>query len=551
MPSFNVLVTDDVDPEGVALLRAEPGFVIDERPTVPWRQLLDVIGDYDAIVGRSATQIPGELLRRARRLQVIGRAGVGTDNIDIAEATSLGIAVINAPAGNTVSVAELFFGSLIALMRHLPDAFGSMRAGRWDRSALLGNELRGRSLGIIGLGRIGGEVAARARAFGMHVSAYDPYVGADRFERLQVTRVESLDNLLVRSEVVTIHTPLTPETRGMIRARELGLLPDDAIITNMARGGIIDEAALIAELSRERLRGAILDVFEKEPLAADHPLRSLPGVVLTPHLGASTAEGQRNVAVDVCASVREALLSGELSSAVNIDGGERVEWGDLRDAMLLARRSAAMARALLADRGARAVDQLTLRLSRDLIPAEKLLLAAASIGVVEDVVEASNARLNIINARAQAEQRGIVLAVAPIAAPGQANQMQVIVRGQSNEITIAGTAMPGVPPRITRIGDFTVDVTPRHTMIVLTNADVPGVIGRVGTLLGDAGVNIAEYHQSRTSQGGNALAAITVDGAIDAELRARLLASHDVRSVTVVNFADTEPNSNGRERVEA
>src|SRR5215510_11140822 len=543
MPSFNVLVTDDVDPEGIALLRAEPGFVIDERPTVPWRQLLDVIADYDAIVGRSATQIPAELLRRARRLQVIGRAGVGTDNIDIAEATSLGIAVINAPAGNTVSVAELFFGSLIVLMRHLPDAFGSMRAGRWDRSALLGNELRGRSLGIIGLGRIGGEVAARARAFGMHVSAYDPYVGADRFERLQVTRVESLDNLLVRSQVVTIHTPLTPETRGMIRARELGLLPDDAIIANMARGGIIDEAALIAELSRDRLRGAILDVFEKEPLAADHPLRSLPGVVLTPHLGASTAEGQRNVAVDVCASVREALLSGELSSAVNVDGGERAEWGDLRDAMLLARRSAAMARALLADRGARAVDQLTLRLSRDLIGADKLLLAAASIGVVEDVVEASNARLNIVSARAQAEQRGIVLAVATIAAPGHANQMQVTVRGQSNEITIEGTAMPGAPPRITRIGDFTVDVTPRHTMIVLTNADVPGVIGRVGTLLGDAGVNIAEYHQSRTSQGGNALAAITVDGAIDADLRSRLLASHDVRSVTVLTFADSGADS--------
>src|SRR5215475_7120594 len=507
MRSFNILVTDEVE-----LLRAQQGFRVDERPTTPWRELDDIIGGYDAIVGRSATQLPAELLRHARRLQVIGRAGVGTDNIDIAEATALGIAVINAPAGNTVSVAELFFGSLIALMRHLPDAFRSMRSGQWERSALLGNELRGRSLGIIGLGRIGGEVAARARAFGMHVSAYDPYVGADRFERLQVTRVESLDNLLVRSQVVTIHTPLTPETRGMIRARELGLLPGDAIIANMARGGIIDEAALIAELSRERLRGAILDVFEKEPLAADHPLRSSPGVVLTPHLGASTAEGQRNVAVDVCASVREALLSGELSSAVNIDGGERVEWGDLRDAMLL---------------------------------------AAASIGVVEDVVEASNARLNIINARSQAEQRGIVLAVAPIAAPGQAYQTQVIVRGQSNEIAIAGTATPGATPRITRIGDFTVDVTPRHTMIVLTNADVPGVIGRVGTLLGDAGVNIAEYHQSRTSQGGNALAAITVDGAIDADLRSRLLASHDVRSVTVVNFADTEPDSNGRERVDA
>jgi D-3-phosphoglycerate dehydrogenase / 2-oxoglutarate reductase len=543
MRTFNVLVTDEVDPDGVALLRAEPGFNIDERPTAPWRDLLGEIGNFDAIVGRSATQIPGELLRRARRLQVIGRAGVGTDNIDIAEATALGIAVINAPAGNTVSVAELFFGSLIALVRHLPQAFDAMQHGRWDRSKFLGTELRGRALGIIGLGRIGGEIAARARAFGMHVSAYDPYVPADRFERLQVARIETLDQLLSQSHIVTIHTPLTSETRGMITARELALLPDGAVIANMARGGIIDEKDLIAELSRGRLRGALLDVYDKEPLAADSPLRNIPGLVLTPHLGASTAEGQRNVSVDVCNSVREALLSGELSSAVNVDGGERVEWHDMRDAMQLARRAAAMARALLADRGAKAVDQLTLRLSRELMAGEKLLLSAASIGVVEDVVEDS--RLNVVNARAQAEARGIALAVAPIPSPAPAYQLQVTVRGQGSEICVGGTATPGARPRITRIGDFTVDVTPRRTMVVLTNADVPGVIGRVGTLLGDAGVNIAEYHQSRTSQGGNALAAITVDGAISTELRLRLLKSQDIRSVTVVQFNDPGPDGNG------
>ena len=542
MRTFNVLVTDEVDPDGVALLRAEPGFNIDERPTAPWRDLLDEIGNFDAIVGRSATQIPAELLRRARRLQVIGRAGVGTDNIDIGEATALGIAVINAPAGNTVSVAELFFGALIALVRHLPEAFDAMQHGRWDRSKFLGTELRGRALGIIGLGRIGGEISSRARAFGMHVSAYDPYVPADRFERLQVTRVETLDQLLSRSQVVTIHTPLTPETRGMITARELALLQDGAVIANMARGGIIVEKDLIAELSRERLRGALLDVYDKEPLAADSPLRNVPGLVLTPHLGASTAEGQRNVSVDVCNSVREALLSGELSGAVNVEGGERAEWSDMRDAMQLARRTAAMARALLADRGAKAVDQLTLRLSRELVGGEKLLLAAASIGVVEDVVDA---RLNIVNGRAQAEARGIALSVAPIPAPAPAYQLQVTVRGQGSEICVAGSATPGARPRITRIGDFTVDVMPRRTMIVLTNADVPGVIGRVGTLLGDAGVNIAEYHQSRTSQGGNALAAITVDGAIDAELRSRLLKSQDIRSVTVVQFNDPGPEGDG------
>jgi D-3-phosphoglycerate dehydrogenase len=538
MRTYNILVTDEVDSDGVQLLRAQPGFIIDERPTTPWRDLLDIIGGYDAIVGRSATQLPAELLRRARRLQVIGRAGVGTDNIDIAEATSLGIAVINAPAGNTVSVAELFFGSLIALMRHLPAAFAAMQGGRWDRSAFTGSELRGKTLGIIGLGRIGSEIAARARAFGMSVQAYDPYINAERFERLQVVRRETLDALLPVVDIVTVHTPLTPETTGMIDARELAMLTDGAIVANLARGGIIVESALIAELESKRLRGALLDVFAKEPLASDHPFRSMRNVVLTPHLGASTAEGQRNVSVDVCAHVRDALVSGELSSALNVAGGDEVRWKEVRGALMLARRSAAMARALLADRGARAVEQLTLRLGRDLIHADALLLSAAALGVVEDVVE--GARLNAINARGQAEARGIALAVAPAMASGQPHGVSVSVRSDGNEIIVGGVAMPDATPRITRIGGFTVDVTPRRTMLVLTNADVPGVIGRVGTLLGDAGVNIAEYHQSRTSQGGDALAAITVDGAIDASLRQRLLASHDVRSVTVLTFADAD-----------
>ena len=300
---------------------------------------------------------------------------------------------------------------------------------------------------------------------------------------------------------------------------------------------------LIEELGRDRLRGAVLDVFDKEPLAPDHPLRSLPNVVLTPHLGASTAEGQRNVSVDVCAHVRDALVSGELSSALNVAGGDEVRWKELRGAIILARRSAAMSRALLADRGARAVEQLTLRLGRELIYADGLLLSAAALGVVEDVVE--GARLNAINSRAQAEARGIALSVAPALASGQPHAMSVSVRSDGREITVAGVATPDAMPRITRIGGFAVDVTPRRTMLVLTNADVPGVIGRVGTLLGDAGVNIAEYHQSRTSQGGDALAAITVDGSVDSTLRRRLLSSPDVRSVTVLTFADAEWQDDG------
>src|SRR4051812_19392388 len=257
MTQFNVLVTDEIDPDGLEILRAAPDLIVDERPTMPRDQLRAIIGDYDAFIGRSATQLPAELLSQATKLRVIGRAGVGIDNIDIPAATALGIAVINAPAGNTVSVAELFFGSLISLLRHLPVATRSMRDGRWDRSALLGTELRGRTLGIVGLGRIGSEVARRARAFEMSVVAYDPYVTDQRFDVLRVTRASTLDELLGAADVITVHTPLTDETRGMIGERELAGMRADAVVANMARGGIVNEAALIAALTSGHLRGAL------------------------------------------------------------------------------------------------------------------------------------------------------------------------------------------------------------------------------------------------------------------------------------------------------
>ena len=233
MSKLKVLVTDEIDSEGLELLRAVPEFEVSEVPTQPLAQLSETIGEYDAFVGRSATKLPASLLERATRLRVIGRAGVGTDNIDIPAATQLGIAIINAPAGNTIAVAELFFGALIGLVRHLPRAAQSMREGRWDRSDLLGTELRGRTLGIIGLGRIGSEVAQRARAFGMNLSGYDPYVTDERFDLLRVNRCRSVEDLMRSAEVITIHTPLTPETNGMIGARELSSMSSDAIIVTV------------------------------------------------------------------------------------------------------------------------------------------------------------------------------------------------------------------------------------------------------------------------------------------------------------------------------
>jgi D-3-phosphoglycerate dehydrogenase len=256
--TFRVLVTDEIDPEGVAILAAEPKITVDEVPTLPKEDLLARIGDYDAIIGRSATRIWAYLLQKGRKLKVVGRAGVGVDNIALDAATSLGVAVINAPAGNTIAVVELFFGAVISLLRHIPRADTSMHAGRWDRSALLGSELKDRTLGIVGLGRIGGEIATRARAFGMNVIAYDPYIAQSRFEVLRVQEMKTLEELLQKSSVLTLHTPLTDETTGLIGRREVSRLPKQSIVVNMARGGIVDEKALLEGLNSKHLFGAVI-----------------------------------------------------------------------------------------------------------------------------------------------------------------------------------------------------------------------------------------------------------------------------------------------------
>jgi len=531
--TYRVLVTDEIDAEGVALLSAEPELVVDEVPTLPKDQLLARIADYDAIVGRSATRISADLLEKARKLKVIGRAGVGVDNIALEKATSLGVAVINAPAGNTIAVVELFFGGLISLLRHIPRADTSMHAGKWDRSALLGSELKGRTLGIVGLGRIGGEVAVRARAFGMNVLAYDPYIAQSRFEALRVQEMMSLDSLLEQADVLTLHTPLTDETTGMIGRRELARLPQKSIVVNMARGGIVDESALLEALDNNHLLGAVIDAYEKEPLAAEHPLRKLPNVVLTPHIGASTTEAQRNVAVDVCIAVRDALLSGELSRSINVAdvGGQ---WAEVEPALTLARRVAAVGRAILATQGTRAVQRVDVRSGSALTAARSALLASSARGVLEGTVEQE--RLNLINARAIAETRGIDLSTTETPAQDNPYGVEVRLSGGMQEIAVAGTAQPGAPARLTRIGAFHVDIQPRDTLLILTNNDVPGVIGRVGTLLGEAGVNIAEYHQARLAQGGQALAAVSVDGDVSEAIRESLLRLPDVLSAAVVCF---------------
>lgn len=528
---YRVLVTDEVNPEGIAILRAEPAIEVVERPTLPPEVLLEEIGEYDALIGRSATRVSRELLERGTRLKVVGRAGVGVDNVDIERATELGIAVINAPGGNVVSVAELFFGVVVSIFRHVHVADDLMHEGEWPRSRLGGRELRGRTLAVVGIGRIGGEVARRARAFGMKVIAYDPYVALSRFEELGVERAETLEDALDVADVLTVHTPLTPETKGMIGAAELARLKPDAVVLNLARGGIIQEEPLIEALREGRIAGAGLDVYSKEPLSKDHPFRTLPNVLLTPHLGASTEEAQRSVAIEACTAVRDALLTGDLSNALNAAGVGGEGMGDLRPLLTLADRLARLGRALLPG----GISALELRYAGPREEAPRPLLLGALQGALRDVVE--RRAINLVNAQHVAAERNIETAWTHAgSATDLGEEIELRMRSGDHAVRVAGALLGETHGRITRIGDFRVDVAPRGTLLVLRNRDVPGVIGRVGTLLGEQGVNIAEYHQARLQVGGEALAAVSIDSVLTAETLSALKSISEVLAVHQVEM---------------
>jgi D-3-phosphoglycerate dehydrogenase len=529
--TYRVLVADKISMAGLAPLRDDPRFVVEERQGLSGEELARAIEPMDAVIVRSATKIPREALQYASRLKVIGRAGVGVDTIDVAAATELGVAVLNAPAGNTISAAELTFALLLARVRRIAAADRSMRAGQWERGKLGGTEVYGKTLGLIGAGRIGGEVARRARAFGMNVLVYDPYLTEERAEALDV-QLAPFDDVLARADVISLHVPLTDATTGLIGAAQFARMKKTAIIVNAARGEVIDEAALVAALQEKRIAGAALDVYAHEPLPADHPLRSFDSVVLTPHLGASTEEAQANVALEIAEAVRAALADGDFSRAVNAPaiGGEAAR--RLRPLLDLARRLGKLA-AALADSAVRRVD---VRYAGESDDALRPLAATALVGVLADVVGPSH--VNYVNAMHLASSRGIDVRQTRLGPNvDYAEYLEVRLGHKGNEIRVAG-ALLGAHARIVAIGDYAVNVEPRGTLVILRNRDVPGVIGRVGTLLGDAGVNIAEYHQARLQAGGEALGAINTDGRLSAELCSALQSLPEMLSARQVQLGD-------------
>ncbi|MBI4408298.1 MAG: phosphoglycerate dehydrogenase [Gemmatimonadetes bacterium] len=510
---FRILLADKIAPEGVEPLRSDGRFELVERYGLQGEELARALADVDAVIVRSATRITRETLMHGQRLRVIGRAGVGVDNIDVDAATERGVAVLNAPSGNTTSAAELTLALLLALVRRIPAADRSMKGGDWNRASFRGVELYGKTLGLVGAGRIGGEVARRARAFGMRVVAYDPYLSPERAETLEI-ELATLEEVLRRADILSLHVPLTESTAGMIGEAELAMMKPGALLVNAARGGVVDEQALCRFLADRRLAGAALDVFDREPLPADHPLRKLDNLVLTPHLGAATEEAQQNVAIEIAQAVRAALLEGDFSRAVNAPaiGGE--EMRRLRPLLDLAERLGLLA-AALADG---AMEQVEVRYAG---AAEEELLrpmaAGVLIGILSSVVGRS--AVNLVNALHLAEARGIQVRRVRLGPHGDYGEyLEVLLAGAGIETRVAGALLGEGHARVVRIGDFHVDVVPRGSLVVLRNRDVPGVIGRVGTLLGNSGINIGEYHQARLQAGGQALAAISVDGRLPGEL---------------------------------
>jgi D-3-phosphoglycerate dehydrogenase len=527
---YRVLLADEVVPRGIEILEATEGLEVDDRAGISASELAAIIGEYDALIVRSRTKVTREILEAATRLKVVGRAGVGVDNIDVDVATRQGVAVLNAPGGNVISAAEHTLALMLAMVRHISRADASLRRGEWERKRFQGIELYGKTLGLAGAGRIGSEVAKRARAFGMRVVAYDPYLSRERAEQVGIELV-TLPDLFEQADVISVHVPLTDETRGMIGSVELALMKPTAYLVNASRGGVVDEKALAEALRSGRPAGAALDVFEEEPVSPDNPLLELDNVVAAPHLGAATHEAQTSVGVEICEAVRDALITRDFRSAVNVPELSTQD-ADIAPLLNLAHGLGRLLCGLT--RGS--YRDLEVRYGGAQEGTLRAVAAAAAQGLLSDIVASP---LTLVNALHVATDRGLSVSrvwLGATAASGGVVELRL--KTADDSLRVAGVLLAENHPRITRIGDYRVDIQPRGTILVLRNRDVPGVVGKVGSVLGDAGVNIAEYHQARRATGGEALAAIAVDGSVARSVIDDLAALEEVVGVWQIELPE-------------
>ena len=530
---MRVLVADSLSQAGVEALSRN--HQVDVRPGLSKVELAQTIGAYDAVVVRSATTIDADLIAIADRLKVIARAGIGVDNIDVAAATARGIIVCNAPQSNTVSAAEHTIALLLALIRRIPAADRSLRDGAWERSTFEGIELHGRTLGVMGLGRVGTLVAQRCAAFDMRLVAYDPYVATERAGQLGVELVASPLRLCEVADVVTVHLPRTPDTVGIIGPAELRALGPDGMLVNTARGGIIDERALAEALSDGTLGGAALDVFASEPMT-DSPLFSLPNVVVTPHLGASTKQAQEKAGVMVADAVDLALRGEFVPSAVNVQITAAVT-DQVRAFMGLADKLGRMFTALYEG----VTSEITIEYRGRIATEDTSALNLATLkGLLTDIVDEP---VTYVNAPLTAEERGLKLTT--MSSSAARDYVSLLRLSADGRHAVSGTLIgPSNKERLVELWGFEIDMGPGEHMLFFRYVDRPGIIGKIGSLLGSANVNVATMQVGRRAMGGEALIAMTVDSAVPDDLTqqiARSIGASEARTISLTPTKEAMP----------
>ena len=515
-----ILVAEPLAEEGLAILRTDHD--VEVRTGLERAEFLRILPEYDALLVRSQVQADAEAVAAGTRLAVIGRAGVGVDNIDLAAATEAGIAVVNAPTGNTIAAAEHTLALLFALARHIPTADASLRRGEWKRAQFTGVELRGKTIGIIGLGKVGMAIADRARGMEMDVLGHDPYV-TDEAAALHGVHLLPVRDLLAQADAVTVHVPLTRSTRNLIGAAEIALMKPGAFLVNVARGGVIDEAALAEALTASRLAGAAVDVFTEEP-PKNSPLLSAPNTILTPHLGASTAEAQTRVAVEAAEQVLEVLAGRPARYAVNAPllTGETAQL--VGPYMQLARTLGQLYAQFAPD-----LKGLTLEVAGELASSDTSpLVAAALSGILE---QGSESRVNLINAPSLARARGINIVERKLGDSGRYTSMLTL----TGSTAVGGTVAP-TESRLVRLGDYWLDVGLGNDMLITRHRDQPGTMGRIGLMLGEADVNISAMHLGRNAPRGDALMILALDDTVPDEVAARIRSNEAVLDLWLIRL---------------
>ncbi|KAB2849197.1 MAG: phosphoglycerate dehydrogenase [Hyphomicrobiaceae bacterium] len=527
MPQPKVLISDELSPAAVAIFK-ERGLAVDVKPGLPKEELERIIGGYDGLAIRSATKVTEKVLGKAKRLKVIGRAGIGVDNVDIKAATAKGIIVMNTPFGNSITTAEHAITLMLALARQIPAADRSTQAGKWEKSKFMGVEIFNKTLGVIGCGNIGSIVAERAIGLRMKVVAYDPYLSEKRAEELGVEKVD-LDELFRRADFITLHTPLTDKTRNIINANSLAKAKKGVRIINCARGGLVDEAALAAALKSGRVAGAAFDVFVTEP-AKENPLFGFDNVICTPHLGASTSEAQENVALQVAEQMSDYLLRGAITNAVNFPSISAEEAPKLRPWVKLAGELGSFA-GQLTDGG---IKGIRLVYSGGVAALNtKPLTAAGVAGVLRPLLS----EVNMVSAVTIAKERGMMVEETTRGRDGAFDAyMKLTVVTDKYERSVAGTVFGDGKPRFIQVRDIDMEFETAEHMLFVRNSDKPGFIGALGMLLGNSGLNIATFNLGRERPGGDAICIVSLDEPISDEILARVRALPQVVRANRLRF---------------